>query len=62
MGAFLQVVMGLDLPPEAIATLEQRTEGWIAGLQPEVLQTTPSSLFYYFAWVTCCESGTSWIR
>ena len=25
--------MGLDLPPEAIATLERRTEGWIAGLQ-----------------------------
>jgi LuxR family transcriptional regulator, maltose regulon positive regulatory protein len=31
--AFLQDVMGLDLPPEAIATLESRTEGWIAGLQ-----------------------------
>ncbi len=31
--AFLQEVMGLDLPAEAIATLEQRTEGWIAGLQ-----------------------------
>ena len=31
--AFLQAVMGLDLPAEAIATLEQRTEGWIAGLQ-----------------------------
>ena len=31
--AFLQAVMGLDLPPEAIATLEQRTEGWITGLQ-----------------------------
>ena len=31
--AFLQTVMGLDLPAEAIATLEQRTEGWIAGLQ-----------------------------
>ena len=30
---FLQTVMGLDLPPEAIATLESRTEGWIAGLQ-----------------------------
>ncbi len=25
--------MGLDLPAEAIATLERRTEGWIAGLQ-----------------------------
>jgi LuxR family transcriptional regulator, maltose regulon positive regulatory protein len=31
--AFLQVVMGLNLPPEAIATLESHTEGWIAGLQ-----------------------------
>ena len=31
--AFLQTVMGLDLSPEAIATLERRTEGWIAGLQ-----------------------------
>ena len=31
--AFLQTVMGLALPPEAIATLERRTEGWIAGLQ-----------------------------
>ena len=30
---FLQGVMGLDLPPEAIALLERRTEGWIAGLQ-----------------------------
>ena len=25
--------MGLELPPESIATLEARTEGWIAGLQ-----------------------------
>ena len=31
--AFLQDVMGLDLPSEAIATLERRTEGWITGLQ-----------------------------
>ena len=31
--AFLQTVMGLDLPAEAIATLERHTEGWIAGLQ-----------------------------
>ncbi len=31
--AFLQTVMGLDLSAEAIATLESRTEGWIAGLQ-----------------------------
>ncbi len=31
--AFLHTVMGLDLPDEALATLERRTEGWIAGLQ-----------------------------
>ena len=31
--AFLQAVMGLDLPAEAITTLQNRTEGWIAGLQ-----------------------------
>ncbi|HEX6551571.1 MAG TPA: LuxR C-terminal-related transcriptional regulator [Ktedonobacteraceae bacterium] len=33
VSAFLQTVMGLDLEASAIATLEQRTEGWIAGLQ-----------------------------
>jgi LuxR family maltose regulon positive regulatory protein len=26
-------VVGVDVSPEAIATLESRTEGWIAGLQ-----------------------------
>src|SRR5215469_5507058 len=31
--AFLRTVMGLDLPDETFATLERRTEGWIAGLQ-----------------------------
>jgi LuxR family maltose regulon positive regulatory protein len=31
--SFLQEVMGLNLPPEASATLESRTEGWIVGLQ-----------------------------
>ena len=31
--AFLTQVMGLTLPAEDIATLERRTEGWIAGLQ-----------------------------
>jgi LuxR family maltose regulon positive regulatory protein len=30
---FLHTVMGLSLPPEAIAALESRTEGWVAGLQ-----------------------------
>jgi len=33
VNAFLQDVMGLDLETSAIATLEHRTEGWIAGLQ-----------------------------
>jgi LuxR family maltose regulon positive regulatory protein len=33
VSAFLQAVMGLDLEASAIATLERRTEGWIAGLQ-----------------------------
>jgi len=33
VNTFLRAVMGLDLPPEAIAILERRTEGWIAGLQ-----------------------------
>jgi ATP/maltotriose-dependent transcriptional regulator MalT len=33
VNTFLQTVMGLNLPSEAITTLEQRTEGWIAGLQ-----------------------------
>jgi LuxR family transcriptional regulator, maltose regulon positive regulatory protein len=31
--AFLRGVMGLDLSTEDVATLEERTEGWIAGLQ-----------------------------
>ena len=30
---FLNQVMGLNLPPDAVSALEQRTEGWIAGLQ-----------------------------
>ncbi len=30
---FLNQVMQLDLPAEAVSTLEWRTEGWIAGLQ-----------------------------
>src|SRR5258708_28807445 len=37
VSAFLQAVMVLDLPTEAIAILERRTEGWIAGLQPPAL-------------------------
>lgn len=31
--SFLNRTMGLQLGPEAVATLETRTEGWIAGLQ-----------------------------
>ena len=31
--AFLRTVMGLTLSPDHLATLERRTEGWIAGLQ-----------------------------
>lgn len=30
---FLHTVMGLDLSPEACALLQERTEGWIVGLQ-----------------------------
>ena len=33
ISAFLRTVAGLELAPEAIVALEQRTEGWIAGLQ-----------------------------
>jgi LuxR family maltose regulon positive regulatory protein len=35
--AFLNKVMGLDLSTEDVATLETRTEGWIAGLQMAAL-------------------------
>jgi LuxR family maltose regulon positive regulatory protein len=31
--AFLHTIMDVDLPPEQVAILERRTEGWIAGLQ-----------------------------
>ncbi len=31
--AFLNRMMGLNLTPEDVATLEERTEGWVAGLQ-----------------------------
>jgi LuxR family maltose regulon positive regulatory protein len=34
---FLNKVMGLDLSPEEISALEERTEGWIAGLQMAAL-------------------------
>ncbi len=35
--AFLHDAMGIDLPPDAIAALEDRTEGWVAGLQMAAL-------------------------
>ncbi len=35
--AFLHQVTGLELPPDDIAALEARTEGWIVGLQMLVL-------------------------
>jgi LuxR family maltose regulon positive regulatory protein len=31
--AFLNVAMGMELPAEDVTTLEEKTEGWIAGLQ-----------------------------
>lgn len=34
---FLNQAMGLNLPAEAVAALEDRTEGWIAGLQMAAL-------------------------
>ncbi len=37
VAAFLQQVLDISLTPAEIATLEQRTEGWIAGLQLAVL-------------------------
>ena len=40
---FLSDVMQLDLPPEGIAALEQRTEGWAAGLQLAALSLSGQS-------------------
>jgi len=37
---FLNAVMRLDLPAEAVSLLESRTEGWIAGLQLAALSLT----------------------
>ncbi|HEX4715923.1 MAG TPA: hypothetical protein VH164_13445, partial [Ktedonobacteraceae bacterium] len=41
--AFLRTVMGFDLPGETFATLERRTEGWIAGLQLAALSLQSGS-------------------
>ncbi|HZU69160.1 MAG TPA: LuxR C-terminal-related transcriptional regulator [Ktedonobacteraceae bacterium] len=40
---FLHTVMRLDLPAEALAALDQRTEGWIAGLQLAALSLSGRS-------------------
>lgn len=52
-GEFLRNVMGLQLPDQAIAKLEARTEGWIAGLQLAALslqgQPDPSSFIETFS-------------
>ncbi|MDX1416635.1 MAG: LuxR C-terminal-related transcriptional regulator [Candidatus Promineifilaceae bacterium] len=36
-GSFLNELMALDLPGPAVAALEKRTEGWVAGLQMAAL-------------------------
>lgn len=52
-GEFLRNVMGLQLPDQAIAKLEARTEGWIAGLQLAALslqgQHDPNSFIETFS-------------
>lgn len=40
---FLQSAMGLQLTPAQVATLEQKTEGWIAGLQLAALSLQKNS-------------------
>ncbi len=51
--AFLNEVMGLNLSAEDVATLETRTEGWVAGLQLAALsiqrQQDPSGFITAFA-------------
>src|SRR5262249_9417814 len=39
-GTFLEHTMGIHLNPEQVARLEERTEGWIAGLQLAALSLT----------------------
>lgn len=50
---FLTTAMGLHLAPEDVATLETRTEGWIAGLQLAALsmqgRADPASFIQAFA-------------
>jgi len=46
--AFLNRMMGLALTPEQVAALEQRTEGWIAGLQLAALSAQGRSDLHNF--------------
>jgi LuxR family maltose regulon positive regulatory protein len=46
--AFLNRMMGLALTPEQVAALEQRTEGWIAGLQLAALSAQGRSDLHDF--------------
>jgi LuxR family maltose regulon positive regulatory protein len=45
---FLNQAMGLDLSPEDIAALEERTEGWIAGLHLAALALQGTLANCYF--------------
>src|SRR5215467_9889476 len=51
--AFLREVTGLDLPPESVAALQDRTEGWAAGVQLAALslrgQADPAGFIAAFA-------------
>jgi ATP/maltotriose-dependent transcriptional regulator MalT len=51
--SFLRDLWGLQLPDDAIAALTERTEGWVAGLQPAALslrhQPDPSAFVAAFA-------------
>lgn len=48
---FLHTVMGLDLPSEAVAALERRTEGWVAGLQLAALSLCVAGLMSRHFWL-----------
>ena len=53
VASFLNETMGLSLSPEEVATLERRTEGWVAGLQLAALSMQdmqdPSEFISIFA-------------
>ena len=58
---FLEGAMGLDLSGEHIAALEERTEGWIAGLQPAALSMRVERTFPGSFEHSPETTGTSWI-